>query len=75
MRWIELHTQSEKFALDAEIAHRHGEQDKAKELYAQAADLEAKATAQIEPNKSRTYGITAVSAVSLWYKEAAEKVA
>jgi hypothetical protein len=40
----------------------------APELYAEAAKLEAAALAELAPTKLRTFGITAVSAVALWFK-------
>jgi hypothetical protein len=48
-------------------------------LYAKAAELEQKALVDVDVTKTRTKGITAVSAVSLWYKavdyERAEQLA
>ena len=37
-------------------------------MYAQAADAEDKALADLDASKTRTFGIAAVSAVSLYYK-------
>lgn len=66
---------SEQLAADAEIAARRGESQRAQELYTQAAKAEELALTDIEPAKSRTLGISAVSAVSLYYKAAQFQVA
>lgn len=68
MTWIEWHQQSEKLASDAMVAYRANDFDRARVLYGQAAEAEQKALNNLEPNKPRTKGITAVSAVSLWFK-------
>ncbi|MGD0233395.1 MAG: hypothetical protein ABSC55_02540 [Syntrophorhabdales bacterium] len=68
MDWLELHTQSETLAAEAEVARKQGDAGRAKDLYAQAADMESRAVKALDPSKARTIGITAVSAVSLWYK-------
>lgn len=67
MSWADLHKQSEQFAAEAHVtASRSAE--RARELYAKAAQLEAAALAELAPTKLRTAGITAVSAVALWFK-------
>jgi len=71
MTWIELHTASEKAALEAEEASRGGNLAQAKLLYEKAADFEQQALAEVDGEKTRTRGITAISAVALWYKAAA----
>jgi hypothetical protein len=71
MTWVEFHTASERAAVDAEEAFRRGDAARAKLLYAEAADFEQKALAAVGSEKSRTRGVTAVSAVALWYKSAA----
>src|ERR1700759_2749047 len=71
MTWIEFHTASERSAVEAEEAFRGGNATRAKLLYEQAADAEQKALAAVDSLKTRTRGITAVSAVALWYKAAA----
>lgn len=68
MTWAELHGQSETLAADAELASRAGDSERAKLLYAQAAEWEEQALGTVESSKSRTLGITAVSAVALWNK-------
>lgn len=68
MSWIEHHTKSEQLAADAEVAARQGQFDRSMELYRLAADAEAIAVKNLDPDKHRTLGISVVSAVSLWYK-------
>lgn len=68
MSWIQWHQQSEQFASEALIAHRSNDFDRARSLYGQAAAAEHKALGELETGKQRTRGITAVSAVSLWFK-------
>ena len=79
MTWAEFHTASEKAAIDAEHAFRAGDIPTATLLYARSAELEQEALAAVDATKARTRGITAVSAVSLWYKavefERAEQLA
>jgi hypothetical protein len=41
---------------------------RAKKLFEQAAWAEANALDAVSPTKARTFGVTAVSAVSPWYK-------
>ncbi|MCR1767724.1 hypothetical protein [Burkholderia glumae] len=68
MSWAELHAQSEVLASEAFIALRQENASTAEALYAKAAELEEAALYVIESGKPRTLGITAVSAVSLWFK-------
>jgi hypothetical protein len=79
MSWLDFHAGSEKLAIEALASSRHGESDRALDLYKQAAELEQKALEQLDETKERTRGITAVSAVALWLKAAeyslAEKLA
>jgi len=70
MTWLEHHHQSERYAAAAELAARRGNRDEAQRLYAQAAQAEADALQDLEPSKARTYGISAVSVVSLYFKAA-----
>lgn len=67
MSWAEHHRESERLASEAEIAMRRGDIATAKNLYAKAAQSEAAALSFVGPDKSRTLGITAVSAAALWY--------
>jgi hypothetical protein len=67
MSWAELHQQSERLAAEAQgiiVASP----DKARLLYAEAAQAEAAALLEVGPAKIRTLGITAISAVALWFK-------
>jgi hypothetical protein len=79
MSWLDRHAQSEKLAIEALLSLRAGDERGALSLYKQAAELEQEALYQLDPTKERTRGITAVSAVALWFKAAdylaAEKLA
>ena len=68
MTWVELHAESERLAIDAQLALREGSAENAARLYGQAAEIERKALDQIDVSKVRTRGVTAVSAVALWFK-------
>jgi hypothetical protein len=68
MSWSDFHKQSEVLAADAHEASRLGNADRAKELFSAAAESEQRALQYVASDKPRTLGITAVSAVSLWYK-------
>jgi hypothetical protein len=70
MSWLESHTNSEKLAMDAAESLRRGEKDIALRLYREAAKFEERALYQVDASKARTRGITAVSAVALWFKAA-----
>lgn len=62
------HSQSEEYAAQAEAALKNGERDRATELYRLAAAKETSALSVIDPRKTRTLGVTVVSATSLWFK-------
>jgi len=66
--WSSHYSRSEKLAIEAELAVRACDAPRAETLYREAAEQEAAAFDAIEKGKDRTRGITAVSAVSLWYK-------
>jgi len=68
MTWAEHHTQSEHLAAEAELSARQGIPERAIELYRLAAEGEVQALADLDLTKTCTLGITAVSAVALWYK-------
>jgi hypothetical protein len=68
MTWAEHHDKSEKRAQEAEIAVRRGDLSEAEDLYAKAAQAELNALKDLDISKTRTLGITAVSAVALFYK-------
>ncbi len=70
MSWLEQHRLSERYASDAQIAKLRGKYKQARKLYAVAARYEEKAFDEVAPDKPRTYGITAVSAVALRFKAA-----
>ena len=70
MTWLEQHRLSERYASDAQAARLRGEHARAQELCAIAAQYEARALEAVAPDKPRTYGITAVSAVALHFKAA-----
>lgn len=71
MSWVDFHKASEVAAIGAEEALREGNAARSVILYAEAAEHEQRALEVVEAGKARTRGITAVSAVSLWYKAAA----
>jgi len=68
MTWAELHTESERLAIEAQLALRARSTGQAIDLYRQAAEVERRALDQIDISKARTRGVTAVSAVALWFK-------
>lgn len=68
MSWLVHHTRSEEYASQAEQFFRQREINRAGELYRLAAEAETHALNNLDVSKTRTIGITAVSAVSLYYK-------
>jgi hypothetical protein len=68
MTWATLHGESEKFASAAHEAVRLREPERAHDLFKRAAQAEVAALGAIGADKPRTLGVTAVSAVALWYK-------
>lgn len=68
MTWNSKHSLSERLAIKAEQAMRNGDRSAAEELYRDAARAETAALEELPPESERTRGITAVSAVALWYK-------
>lgn len=75
MTWSKWHTESERLASEAEFESRRKEMDAARVLYGKAAEAENLALFEVDPNKTRTLGITAVSAASLWFKAGSFKKA
>jgi hypothetical protein len=77
--WLSWHQKSEQLASEAHILVRRGEQERAIELFSGAAEAEHQALLALDLSKARTFGITAVSAVSLSFKarrfSVAEKLA
>ncbi len=68
MSWLSWHEMSERFASNAHVAAREGGRDQASHLFRRAAEAEGKAIEELDPSKTRTLGITAVSVVALWFK-------
>lgn len=68
MSWLVHHTRSEGYANQAEELRRRHEDEHAAELYCLAAEAEVNALDNLAPSKTRTIGITAVSAASLYFK-------
>ena len=79
MTWIQHHRTSEAHASEAEARVRLGKREDARALYALAAVAEEQALEALDLSKARTYGITAVSATSLYFKagqlDCAERIA
>ena len=70
MSWDLHHTESERLAQAAQVALAAGDRNRAHDLYGQAAESEERALAALDLARSRTRGVTAVSALSLWLKSA-----
>lgn len=68
MTWAHLHADSERLAIEAQLAARARDMARAIDLYKRAGDLEREALDLLHVSKTRTRGITAVSAVALWFK-------
>ena len=68
MSWHQHHKESELLASRAESALHEGKHQEAMDLYARAAKAETHALGALDVSKTRTLGISAVSAVSLFYK-------
>ncbi len=68
MTWLDDHKSSERLAAEAEVSALSGDFVRAQQLYKEAAVFEMRALDQIDSSKSRTLGISAVSAASLYFK-------
>ena len=68
MSWLDHHQRSEWYAAKAEAFVREGDARRAEEFYALAAEKEVHGLEAVATDKPRTYGVTAVSAVSLYFK-------
>jgi hypothetical protein len=68
MDWLAHHRQSEALASRAHEHLRQGRTQDAQDAFKLAAEAEESALALLDESKPRTLGITAVSAVSLWFK-------
>ncbi len=79
MTWIQHHRESADHASKAEACLRLGNPEKARDLYVFSARAEELALKELHHSKVRTYGITAVSAASLYFKagqlDCAERIA
>ena len=64
MTWADDHSRSERLASAADLALRSGKADESERLYREAAAAEVEALSALTPDKHRTIGITAVSAVN-----------
>ena len=68
MTWLEHHRVSERRASEAELSVRQGLHSDARRLYMEAGHAEERALGYVGEDKPRTYSVTAVSAVALFYK-------
>ena len=68
MAWIEHHRLSEQCASQAEACLREGRAEEARGHYARSAEAEERALGELDLSKTKTYGITAVSTASLYFK-------
>ena len=68
MSWLNKHRESEKLASEAETLARRGKAEQSRALYSKAARAEHEALESLSADQSRTIGISAISAVSLYYK-------
>lgn len=68
MSWLEHHNRSEDYARCAEELHRQRDDSQATKFYRLAAEEEIIALENLKDNKTRTIGITAVSATALYFK-------
>jgi hypothetical protein len=68
MSWLVHHTQSEGYASQADELCRRHEIGRVAELYRLAAKAEMNALENLDLSKTRTVGVTAVSAASLYFK-------
>lgn len=68
MTWNDDHSMSEKLAAQAHLALQSGKQDDAVQLFVSAAEYETSALGKVNPQKARTFGVTAISAAALWFK-------
>lgn len=68
MSWLDHHSRSEEYARQAEALMKEDAGDRAIGLYWLAADAEQQALEVLEPQKTRTLGITVISTVALYDK-------
>jgi hypothetical protein len=68
MTWSAWHAKSQELAISAHAQLKLGNTEEAFALFAEAGEAENQALKALDHSKQRTLGITAVSAVSLWFK-------
>jgi hypothetical protein len=68
MSWLKFHTKSEEYASQAEMLYQRHKLIAGAELYRLAAGAEVEALNSLDRSKTRTLGITVVSAASLYFK-------
>lgn len=68
MNWETFHSESEQLAIRAHLATLTGDVLNAQNLYKAAGEAERRALDSVDKAKTRTRGITAVSAVALLFK-------
>lgn len=66
MSWLEYHTRSEEYTIQAEELEKQQDLEHAAELYCLAARELVNAINVLDPSKKRTLSITLVSAASLY---------
>jgi hypothetical protein len=66
MTWFDHQSRSKKLAAAAQVSRRRGDEESARDLFAQAAQEAEQALAQVSPEKRITLGSIAMSAASLW---------
>ncbi len=67
MSWSKYHIQSEQHAIEAELASKSHDNNLAIRHYGLAAEAEVNALNCLSSDKTRTIGITVVSATSLYF--------
>ena len=66
MTWLDHQHRSKKLAAAAQASLSRGDESKARELYAEAADAAEQAFSQVPREKEITLGVIAMFAASLW---------
>ena len=66
MTWLDHQHRSKRLASAARTSARHGDETKARELYAEAAQAAENAMSQVPREKRVTLGVIAMFAASLW---------
>lgn len=68
MTWLSHHRESMRLADEAKTALRLGHRGQSEAFYAQAAEAEVQAVQSLDTAKTRTFGVTAMSVVCLYFK-------